>query len=139
MEGIDPPSQLVKGMEQVLDPIRNLPDEERGTAYRGVAYGLVHAVLDMSQPAAKSAGSQKGEEQDQANQAAFDKAVAETTAWVNVTDFPDRKSDILLRIALDGGDGALTLNAIYQALCNQSYDSKFIDSHPELPMGKPVA
>jgi hypothetical protein len=137
VKDIEPVDNLLGGMSTVLDPLRNLSDEERSTGYRGVAYGLVHGVLDMSAPAATSAGSAKGAPQDALNQGAFDNAVSQTYAWL--AEVPSRKSDVLLRIALDGGDGSVTLNLIYRALCNQTYDSKHIDSHPELPMGKPTA
>jgi hypothetical protein len=124
----------------IVQVVKALETEERGCEYRGWCYGVLYGALNMGSPPEPTfANSLGGPDQDVLDRNSWRSGVA--TATKQLADGAAGnalRNRLLFQVAVNGGDARTTLQALYQAACDQSDDWQLAKGYDHLNWPEPV-
>ncbi len=137
---LDPAEWVKKWVEMVIQVIKAMETEERGAYMRGWCYTVLYSALDMGvPPEPRFANSLRGPDQDALDQQYWDQGVSEgTTQMSNAQDGVKLRNRVLLRIAQDGNQPNVTLDALWQAACAHTDDHLLAQAYEHLSWPGPT-
>jgi hypothetical protein len=137
---LDPTEWVKQWFMALLAGIKALETEERGCYMRGWCYTVLYSALDMGRPPEPAfSGSLQGPDQDALDRQNWGEGVQ--AAEQQLAERPSGtalRNRVLLRLAQDGNQPAVTLNTLWQAACAHTDDTMLARAYEQIDWPQPT-